>query len=1171
MNQKEEYEAAKKKYGTVEGVESKWESLFPQNLLVDDAPKLQVERQVAMQTLSIEVAMQVRDGKNPTEIGDKINRLQQALAKVFAKGGQISAMAIWRFMTPEGIVYQVNQKIAERNKQIEERLSPEQKEELSKLTEKVAALEAKLDEEIARSSERRAAKANVAPQKVFSEAKKTRKAELKEILKKKMFGQLNDITNIPRILLDKDTIEYARLVIEEGAVDFNSFSKEMVKDFGAKVKKILPKLFVEATGVDLLDAISKRQIEEFLQKDFAKQYGTSKLPTKTVAKTQLGKLLEGINNGVLTDTFYKSLFLEKFGMAAELSIDETIELQNLAAAVTSLPPTSRLYNLAVMNMAQFINNKYPRNFWENIADTWIAMNYIQMLSGPSTTALNIVSTGSGIMNSPFRNVANLSKWLKALKKGIKDMSMDSFMAYNPIYESYFVPAAWIEGMKEGGNMFANTLMEGATTDKYIEGLANQSGKVTISRVEQDKYGKGKAYKPLRLFGLDLNPYNKAKYVGRFLAAQDAFMFQTTYEAEIAGLALDIYREKGLRGAALIKAVKAAYSKSNVDMVAAKVQLDEEIAAFNLSGKPLSELSKKIRLSEIAIGQSLKELGATVDQQTEIKELAAASTFTDDRNGVISRLAGLIGRIVNYNRGSQFFLKVFVPFTKIVANVTETSLDNSPYGIARANGYGVSGVLNRIMVAFGQEGFATSQMGKVGTRKYYEQMGRAWQGTIAFYVMVMLFASDPDDADDEDNYLQLTGGYNEETKKAKPGREKLTPKYTLRIGTFKLSYLNIPFLQIPLALIGNYNDYLRANRYNDKELNERLALAVASSLPQTVTMVKDMSFMRGVQELTKTIYETIGTEEAKFTTAVKGLYAQYSGFIFRPLPQNNNMILQIENVFDPTKYSRKEVYDITVYSLGVQHLFGHPSVDILGDRVKSFPAEGTIPYTHWFGLVKADKEWQFMIKYNAIQSGIKNEPTMIFNYDLNEYEKRPMEANELYDYTVLAGKIFREKLQNYEAKTDANIRVKEIVRDNPLDKGVNGVDHDLRGLFSEAKTEANEQLFLSKNVGAADLKRSSEIKVKDDKVKELTSNEGKKDDIKDAKEQAQIDITYKVGAEDIKLRESIKIAKNEELFLLSYMNKKGLSKDDKLRFLIRLKAIRTIENPVYQKLKKVINF
>lgn len=1071
MNQKEQYDQAVQFFteagdgNIVAGVEKELDSLFPKQVSLDEAAELQVKRQVAMQITSREMSRNLLAGneREAQRWYNKTNRLQEALSKDFAKGGQIGAMAVWRFMTADSIVYNLKQKIKEQNEKVKDSMSKEEKQQVEELINKVEKLTAKIEEEMQKTAGRAKAKAAKTAEKAKTEKAKAEakavkdadRAKRRQELRNKFLPRFNDITSMVTLLADKEFIEYGKILIQDGATDFKSFANEAVKELGVKVKPILAKWYQKASGQSVLDAESQKAISEYMQKEFGKQYGQSKLPRPIRKKTMFDKLIEGANSGVVNDEFYKNLFFEKFGMMTPMTLEQEVEFQKLADAVTELPPTSRLYNKAVMEMAQWVEKNYPRQRWQNMTDLWVAMNYAQMLSGISTHIVNITSTGSGIISSPFRNAVNMSKWLRAIREAGKDKSFATFKAYNPLYETIYTTAAWVEGAKEGATIFGANMSEGAIGNKYVESVTNSSDKVNVPTLEQNKYGEGKRFRPLNIkIGgkkIDLNPYNALKYVPRSLAAEDAFMYQTVYEQEVAGLAFDIYRKQGLRGKELTKAVIDVYKKANANKALAQEQLDKEVAIYERSGKKASEKDKKIRLSELIADQVMQNLGATKDQLEEARKIASSQTFNDDRTGVISRLSQLMGMTANYNRATQIFIKPWVPFTKVVGNVTEYMLDSSPYGFARANGWSVSGIANRISKGLGNEGFGTAQMGEAKSRAYYEQMGRAWLGTVAMATLGMMFLGT-----DEDDYIQITGGYDEETKKKKYGRAKITPKYSIRIGDdFVISYLNIPQLAIPLGLIGNYNDYKNIHKYSDEEANDRMALAL-SVIGNTVTMAKDMSFVEGVQSLSEAIANVASAEGTKMKQAAKEVFKQYAGFVTRPLPQNNNMLLQVEKFFDPVSYTNKEIKDITAYSLGIQHFVGHPSVDLFGDKIKSYPAENVIPYTHWFDLQSADSDWRYLARYNAIPAKFYNNPVKVYNPTTEEYEVRSLESKEFYDFCVLTGKKFREKLHEYQNDVDAEERVKE--KKQSMGKVYNGVEYDISELLSEAKEEAKYELF-----------------------------------------------------------------------------------------------------------------
>ena len=70
--------------------------------------------------------------------------------------------------------------------------------------------------------------------------------------------------------------------------------------------------------------------------------------------------------------------------------------------------------------------------------TFFSLYYASLLSGMTTSVLNIVSAGSNIIGRPIREITNLSKWYRAAKKGIENKSVKDFLAYAPFNDFFYV-------------------------------------------------------------------------------------------------------------------------------------------------------------------------------------------------------------------------------------------------------------------------------------------------------------------------------------------------------------------------------------------------------------------------------------------------------------------------------------------------------------------------------------------------------------------------------------------------------------------------------------------------------------------------------------------------------------------------------------------------------------
>lgn len=739
-------------------------------------------------------------------------------------------------------------------------------------------------------------------------------------------------------------------------------------------------------------------------------------------------------------------------LAKELTPEQASKLKQLAENVQKYKGKGLLEREAVTEMVRYMDSIYPTS---NRFDTFVSLYYSSILAGASTHVLNMWSAGSNIVSLPIRNVTNLSLWYRAIKEGFKAGEWETFQAYNPMNEILYMPAAFAQGISKGGTAFKNVWSEGGMDNKFMERVGDNKY-AKISPLERQVYGKN-AFKRLRIFGLDVNPYNYYKYVGRALAAEDALMFNTVYDIQLASLLHEKYVGEGLRGKQLKKAVFDDLLARNVDKEAVIKEIDKEVEEFEKdTGIKIDKTKKKILLRERLQDRLDKEL------KVEAEELARDNIFTGDRGGLLANTARTIANIANRNFATAIAIKPFIPFTKVVGNVAEFMLDATPvYGIARAHGFSITGLIKRTGVDI-----RTAQLGDVGTRKYYEQMGRTWFGTTAFLVTSALFIGT-----DEDDFLEISGGYAPEGFR-KRGRENVMPKYSIRIGNMIIPYMNIPILSIPLAMIGNYNDRLKLGD-KEEDLFDRLTATALLSL----NVIIEMSFMTGVQRLFEFMSDAL--EEAKETSKVKirkeegiekrvyrmmdesktfkGLFKTYFGVVTKIAPQNFNLIQQGQKLLDPTSYSQKDISDILKYNIGIlrsELLF--PNIDVLGEPIKTYPGETLLPYTHWLGLKGKDKRWKFLSKYNSIPTGIYNMQMYI------DDEYRRLIPRELYKYTKLSGQNFNEKLLEYMEDTSEVIkREKEEI--TIKGKIITGVQKDIKDLWTDSKKEAKVELGFTKEI------------------------------------------------------------------------------------------------------------
>lgn len=879
-------------------------------------------------------------------------------------------------------------------------------------------------------------------------------ADIDKILQKKEKG-----TTLQQILNEKEK----RAAVIAATKDALKATKDIARQHWTKrdeAKRTLAQKLIDDAGLpqkeaeELADKIiekvnSDERIQKIKDNELKKTLGIGRDATVVRSKKKtLERFIEAINLGALNNADMIEMFTERFGLKT-LSPGEISEIARLTELVQASSDRGVFTRDASIELAKYVYNRYSKSRYKSLAESWIHLFYSSILSGPFTSVLNLWSASSNIITKPIKTMTNFALWAKTMRSVIKKGEKPD--VFNPFGEMFYLPM-W-GGIVHGITQLKEVFRNGDFDSKYVEAINNNDA-FNIPKGESDRYGKGKAYKPVRFkaFGktFDLNIFNYAKYSMRNLTGQDKFMFTTSYDIELMDAIRAVLKEKtGLKGSELTKAVKKEYkdrilSPDNIDAMMA--QVESEAADFEeATNKKVSNDKKKIRLRELKI-EALK----LPEEELEITErLARDNIFTGDRFGMAAMAARKIGSAINANLATALLLKPIVPFTRIVGNVTEVMLDHMPvYGILRAHGWTISGLIS--LYKEGDTHIRSAQKGKIGTREYYDQMGRASLGSAAFVLLAALGLGT-----DEDDWFQITGGFAKEGF-TKGGRENFEPKYSVRFGKTWISYLNVPPLAIPMAVIGNANDMLR-QKIGEEDVMERIAVLLSRrAIVQSMIMVKDMSFVEGVERMTTVLMDATSTDpEVRERAAVKTfrqLIKVWGRAALAPNPLQINAIQQGIKMIDPTSVSQKTIGEVLAYSAGIHHWVNKPSIDIFGDEIKTFPGESLMPYTHWLNLKGDDPRWAFLSTYNAIQSKVYNE---VFTIGA-ELDQRRLEADELHMYAMIAGQKFSNFMWDYMGKAPWYERFQQSVYLFEEDEKTQ-LQIDVAKLWSQAKKEARSDM------------------------------------------------------------------------------------------------------------------
>lgn len=381
------------------------------------------------------------------------------------------------------------------------------------------------------------------------------------------------------------------------------------------------------------------------------------------------------------------------------------------------------------------------------------------------------------------------------------------------------------------------------------------------------------------------PLNAWKYVGRTMGAADMLFFSSAQEAKAHYLARLVAEREGLAGDALRTRVTELLFPKGITIEQARAQADAEKLVGTNRRRRVQELLREGRPDDL------------VNAATQFGRFA---TFNQDPEGFLGWAAGVV------RQGAAKFppIRAVVPFTNVVANVTNNGLNFTPWGYLRL---------------FQFRNLAPDRFtGDFGDDEYRLQFARATLGTIGLSAIYALVAAG---GDDEDPWFSLSAEGPTDPDRRKQLRESGWLPYGIKLGNRWYDYR--AFVIAPgLAVIGNLLD---ARRY--RKLDQADALArVAYVFMGSVNQLLNQSFLDGLADLLKNISDA---RIQRTGAPLQGLIRSTVGAV------TPNLVKQIDRVFDPTLYDADTVQAAIAREFPVARSYAglQPVVNVLGDPVR----------------------------------------------------------------------------------------------------------------------------------------------------------------------------------------------------------------------------------------------
>lgn len=581
-------------------------------------------------------------------------------------------------------------------------------------------------------------------------------------------------------------------------------------------------------------------------------------------------------------------------------------------------------------------------------DLGLAFYLTNILTGVTTHAKNLLSTG---LNSTMALGIEASRAIATGRPG------DLVLAWTALGE----------GIKKGGRAAADVLRTGVVTGSRLQKLepgraleitrfGQRGGVPTQNRVTR-------AVLENRLASF----LNAWKYNYRLMAAEDLLFFKPAEEAKAALLAKRIARSEGLTGAAAQDRARVILGYGRPALDAAETQAMRE---------GLARSAFKRRVAEILESQRPEQL------REDARQYALRTTFNNDPYGALGFVAGLL------NRGKaasdpkiRVAFNLITPFTNIVSNVVNESLNFTPVGLIRARGTETSIVGRKL-----------SEL-SLDERKDLEAELRtkALLGTGLLAAVALKAASHLDD-DDPEFAIYAGGPGSPDDRKGWQAAGGIG--HSVKIGSRYYSYSNTP-MALPFAWLGNIMDKQRdARKYNQRSaqrIAQDLPLQAATAFMGMPKVITEQSFLTGLMDVAQMIQEPNAEVAGR-----SGLKTATRIVTSAVVP---NAVRQVDRFFDPQVYEQRDLEGMIINAIPfVRGKYGQPALNALGQPVVNPPSAQ-------FTSSAADTDP--LVKFLA-ETG--NWPSLPNPNQIYPRQGRTMTDEEYYQYVGTSGQAAMDKLR-----------------------------------------------------------------------------------------------------------------------------------------------------------------
>lgn len=796
----------------------------------------------------------------------------------------------------------------------------------------------------------------------------------------------NHVSEIVREQLDKKENQKITAALSDLEKEVTKIVREHYTVPEEAKKKLVDK-FIEKVGLEKQDAeqlakeietefdkIATRKKRNILYNEkarFDKINKTLESGKKTEQKTVATDIIKYSNLGAFENKDFQEMMASKYGIG-ELSTEQAAKLKELADKIQKAPEGTPKRD-ATEDLLAYRAKLRGNDLMETAQSVW----YANVLSGYKTHEKNVVSTF-------FQSVGELA----------------SEMAKDPKAIPYLL-GGYLKGVGTRGRLeAAHTILTGRSP-------------IHIKKIETPNVLERKKF-----IGGNINPANWFKYVMRTMIAEDVLSFQGLKEARAYQLAR---REAAKMGVNTWS--KKGWNEVNKVLLHTKERWQEADAQALQEG--LTGREKKRRIYE------LMEESRPVKMTEDAYGFAAKGTFNHESEGTLGALTNAIAYGLDaVNIGGAKPLRFIVPFTRIITNVVNNSLDYTPIGLVRA--------------ARGERGFKTFEKAQV-TKSAYKELSKEERQRLVAKAAIGITLTALLQAMHQAGVIQITGGGPDDPKKLAQLKQEGWQPYSIKIGNKYYSYQYTP-LVFMTGFLGNMND---AQKYGEKESDKGFWRRVEVASSRIGGQVVDMTWINSASTFMGALANPNPDQQ------VRGLNNSLAGMAkgFIPLSGAITQTSQaVQNIFNMPQKQVNNAWQAMIADIPIARNSLNDKINALGDPITRDVDVITSKET-------SDPVWKFLLDKQGWVAPVNRGTLIIF--DPEENRDRPVTDDEYYEFSKLRGQKIKESIKEIISKGATIKRDGEKVSKSANELTTGELNILLSNIESNATKESKDELFSPK--------------------------------------------------------------------------------------------------------------